>query len=184
MNSKIIGWLDLETSGLLPTVDKIFEVGIILTNWKLEEIVRKNWVVNQPENVIETLSPYVNKMHTTNGLLDEIRESKSNERAVEMDVVYFLMDYVEKGTKFIVAGNSVSFDKRFIEEHFKVLDTFLHHRVIDMTSCLLLSERWTPNKHKEIIESSKKCGHRAFSDIETCLQHAKKFKEILFVEGD
>lgn len=43
---------------------------------------------------------------------------KKMARDVEVDILYFLVPFLEKSTKFIVGGNSVAFDKHFIEVHF------------------------------------------------------------------
>jgi len=181
MNSKYILWLDVETTGL-ELSDELLEVAVIITDWNLIEISKKGWVINQAESIYNKMNNYVQKMHTNNGLWKEVRESTLTKEAVEYQIMKFLLPFMQKGAKFVVGGNSISFDKQIIEHHLPLLFTFFHHRIIDVTSILMLVEKWLPEKYKLLTDN--KTDHRVMKDIERCVESLKLIKSQVFINLD
>ena len=68
-------WLDMEMTGLDPQTCVPLQVAVILTNENLDEIEATEITIWQPESALEIMSPFVRKMHTDNGLLDQVRVS-------------------------------------------------------------------------------------------------------------
>ncbi len=187
MNSKVLVWLDLETTGLDPINDSILEVGIILTDWDLNEITRQNWIIHREEVEFKKMTSFVQRMHTDNGLWEECRASPLSVKVAEVDIMRFLEPYLEKATLFILGGNSVHFDRSFIETNMRLLSTLLHHRIVDISSISLIIEKWAPEKFeqtrktiKEKLKSMALKEHRTLSDLVRCLEYARMYKDLIF----
>jgi oligoribonuclease len=185
MNQNVIIWLDLETSGLNPDTGRIFEVAIIVTNWDLVELERNSWVIGCPQDQLPTLDPPVYRMHTTNGLLAEVvAKQDSTLSQVEYNICVFLVKYISDGSKFLLGGNSIAFDRLWIKKHLRLLDQLLHHRLIDVTPFGLLIERWCSKHHSKMrgtfgsnVFSTQ---HRAMDDIEKSIKWMSLYKSFIF----
>lgn len=115
-------------------------------------------VINQPEDLLKSMSKYVEKMHedvTTflfkwkfpniwslfqNGLINLVRASQiSCKKAEEL-----VLEFVQKHTiarKNPICGNSVFMDKRFIDKYMPILSAWLNYRIIDVSSIRELCRR-------------------------------------------
>lgn len=173
MNPNVIVWLDLETTGLNPHENVILEVGIIITDWDLHELDRKNWIISQPEESLNSMDPYVQAMHTQNKLLSEIRTLGKSQKEVEMAIKDFLMPYEVPKTRFIMGGNSINFDKTFIQIHLPSLSNLFSHQIIDGTSFILLFNVWKPDLPIHLPV----CPHRALGDLELCLARMRHYRQ-------
>lgn len=189
MNSKVIVLLDLETTGLDPVRDLILEIGLIIVDWNLDEKSRANWIIHYPkEELLKKMTPLVQRMHTDNELLDDCNLSLLNSSNVEYMVMKTLEPYLEEGSHFIMAGNSVFFDRMFIKNQMKLLNTLFHHRLIDVSNFSVVAERWTPNKFELIRNELKELKvekikeHRVITDLENCLNQLRSYKDLIFKE--
>lgn len=193
MNSKVLVLLDLETTGLDPIKDRILEIGVILIDWELNEIHQEDWVLHIPrEEALKLMNPTVRKMHTDNGLLDACEKSDLTLEVAEVLVMRLLEKYLEDSTRFVVVGNSVHFDKLFIKNQMKLLNTLLHYRIIDVSNFSIVAERWTPNKFEAIRKNLKERQqqykerkireHRVSYDLDNCLHQLKLYKKLIFKE--
>lgn len=182
MNSKVVLWIDIETTGLDAVNDDILEFGVIVTLPNLTEVARGSWVIGTFKEKIENCHPDVKKMHTDNGLFAEALKSTETCQDVEVKIMRFLQPYLEDSTRFIVAGNSINFDKKFIKEKMKLFNTLLHYRVIDMTSISLLCQNFNTPLSDKIAAMVKKgkSKHRVTSDIEDTLDFANLCKKFIF----
>ncbi|MFM7410954.1 MAG: exonuclease domain-containing protein, partial [Actinomycetota bacterium] len=71
-----MAWMDLEMTGLDPSVDRIVEIATIITDDELNVIAEgPDIVIHQPDDVLAKMPPIVVDMHTKSGLLEEIRTS-------------------------------------------------------------------------------------------------------------
>ncbi len=106
-------WLDLETTGLLPTQEHVLEVAAVVTTDELEEVARFVRVVYSPRAaaVLELLGkakfedhsddfwlrttrvdPYVVKMHLNNGLWTDVRHGQAL-ATVDQDLAAFVREH-------------------------------------------------------------------------------------------
>jgi len=158
-------WIDLEMTGLDPETEVIIEVGAIITDGlKLEEKDRYHCVVRQHKEYLDKMDKWNTKVHQASGLYDLISSGKTEEEA-EKGLLEFMEKYF-KDQPAVIAGNSISQDRAFIKKYFKVLESKLHYRMLDVTSWKLIME-------KEGLVFDKKNIHRALSDIEESVEEMR-----------
>jgi oligoribonuclease len=136
--------LDLETTGLCSVTDRILEVAAIAVAEDLTIISKFESVVGHiatraPESVCST--PYVQDMHTRNGLLADCKAAHESDEDYTWSTVsarlynwLWLCAPVERGCRLV--GNSVHFDRQFLWSRAPQVDKHLHHQHIDV-SCLI-----------------------------------------------
>jgi len=180
MNKNIIVWLDLETTGLDPVNDLILEIGIIITDWDLNEKERKNWIISQPKDKLEKMNDYVKNLHNQNGLIKLVESIGKDSKIVEKDVCDLLNKYNNNNPnlKLIMAGNSIDFDKNFIKKYFKDIYNLFSYRIIDASSFILLFERWIP-KFSKLSFTIGNSDHRSLDDLDRCLFNMRKYKDFI-----
>ena len=173
-------WLDLETSGLDPHRHIILEVACILTNDDLSEVASYDAVINPGvSDVLRLLAltsdDFVIDMHTKNGLVEEINLGATTSMAeAEKHILEMVEDIPKK--ELILAGNSVHFDRKFIDEYMPALAKKLNYRIFDVRTLMQMEEFWAPGATEETESVSV---HRAMPDIEFSLRTAHKYKSLL-----
>ena len=169
--SKVL-FLDLETTGLDPRVHSIIEVGAIITDESLTEIEPYHYIIG--ESPSWNWSQYALRMHEANGLLDKCRAHKTGRLyEAERGLIKFLYDHVGQSEfPIILAGNSIHFDKKFIEVHMPELNKLLHYRMIDISGAL---EAIRIFNGKEILRLEPK--HRVIDDVRDSMELTRKFIE-------
>ena len=108
-------WMDLEMTGLDPQVDVIVEIATLVTDDDLTIVAEgPDLVVRAPEEKLAAMDPYVVKMHTKSGLLDEIRTSKVSLVDAGDMTLEFIKNHVPEPRSVPRAGNSIGQDRRFL----------------------------------------------------------------------
>jgi len=124
-------FLDVETTGLELPSSYLLELGIWIVDLGSKAIEGKaNWVYHFPEEMIPTLDPVVQKMHTANGLFDECAESQLHYDS--QPVLEWLSAFDLE--KVPLTGNTVSFDRGFLRYYLPAVDKKFHYRVQDISS--------------------------------------------------
>lgn len=150
--------LDLETTGLEPVTNKILEIGwlkVIMERSSLSVVSTGSSVIYYDLSQIEPImNESVKKMHTSSGLLDDIKSSNLSLSSAEDILVGHTAC---KG--WILTGNSIAFDRSFIKIHMPQLEKNLHYRMIDTSNyALLKKELGIP------VNGMKLSAHRAMND--------------------
>jgi oligoribonuclease len=189
-NTLNLFWTDLETTGLDPDTDQILEVAAIVTNAELKILASFHAVIGKDPSL--RMNNFVWKMHTGNGLLDEIEAHDNGTTKVSKDVshwivrgpVYgigpcladFVRDYAPKAP---MAGSTIGFDRAFYRRHLPMVEELLHYRNFDVSVYREAVKRWA-----SWMELPPKNGtHRAMDDIKASIEVAKTWKEHLGVYG-
>jgi len=170
-------WLDLEMTGLDDKTCVILQMAIIITDGALNELAMLDQTIWQPDSVLETMTPFVRKMHTDNGLLARVRASDTSLADAEQKVLELLTTHVGY-RKGVLAGNSIWQDRRFLLRHMTHLEAFLHYRQIDVSTIKVLSRQWYGGKGEA---PSKASSHTALEDIRASIAELKWYRDHCFV---
>lgn len=166
MNEYLL-WLDIETTGLNPSQHVIIELAYVLTDFNIKNIFKeKDYIINPDdtiENIISNMDPWCIEQHTKSNLLSKIKESKYSVEQVENLILNDLHTFLPENSKIYLAGNSVHFDKMFLNKYMKNLSDKLSHRILDVSSFAIMFK----NLYNEIYDKRplKKYKHTALSDI-------------------
>jgi oligoribonuclease (3'-5' exoribonuclease) len=125
-------WLDLETTGSDENADPILEIGVVLTDERLNEIDDASWVVKgDAEGLKERAADVVKAMHEANGLWNELANGCPLASA-EDHAISFLKDYGNRHD-FILCGSGVShFDRRFLASQMPTFTKWFRYYSIDV----------------------------------------------------
>lgn len=129
-------WVDLETTGLDESQGLVLEVAARMTDYHLDETSRFHAVVNYPDDAfaLTHLQPVVQEMHTKNGLLEEVSNSRESLETVRENFANWLFSCYKLGEKRPLAGSNPEFDRRWLNLHLPEASAFLHYRSFDMNS--------------------------------------------------
>ena len=171
-------WIDLEMTGLEPHTDVIVEIACLVTDDQLEILDDGiDVVVNQPAEALERMDDFVRTMHTKSGLLDEIRASTVDLETAGNDVLAYIRRHVPAAGTTPLCGNSIGTDRRFLAEHLRGIDDYLHYRSIDVSSLKELCRRWYPAAYKN--KPAKTEQHRALDDIRESVAELRYYREAI-----
>lgn len=161
MTTPPFAWIDLETTGLEPLVDRILEVSMIVTDDQLRPLAEPfSRVLHLERNF--PLSPFILDMHGKNGLLDECYASTLHLGLVVAEAEQML-DALGLDPKPIIAGSSVHFDKGFLRARAPGFLDHFHYRLFDVSVLKEFARAYAP----AVYESRPKPGakHRGLSDL-------------------
>jgi oligoribonuclease len=182
----VLAWIDLETTGLKPVQDhRILEYAVVFTDLELKELGSCEGIIPQDVAVVRDLmDSYVTDMHKDNGLLDDLKVvepvSLTYDDAIATaqedilktlkDVRNYVTDYGEE-VIFVIGGNTISFDKGYIEHHMPVLFDKLHYRQLDVSNYKV--------GFPELFGTATSDAHRAMADIRASIEQQAKMREIV-----
>lgn len=169
-------WVDLEMTGLDEDTCAIVEIATIVTEPDLTVVAEGPCLIlHQPEDVLARMNDYVRDLHTRSGLLDRIRSSSISVAEAETETRAFLEAHCDQGTA-VLCGNSIWKDRAFLQRYMPGLLSFLHYRIVDVSTIKELVRRWYPAntipKKREV--------HRALDDIRESIDELKWYRERVF----
>ena len=180
----MIPWIDLETTGLDPRVDHILEVGVIITNDKLEYIDALELLVRAPEGCRGLASEYVQKLHDKTGLWDACASSSAmSVMDAEERIGKFMATYFEDpANKPPLGGSSVHFDRSFLAYWMPSVHNEFHYRNIDVSTIKELVKHIAPDKAYDTGNPEDK-PHRAIQDLHNTLSELRYYVDTFFIKG-
>jgi oligoribonuclease len=164
-------FIDMEMTGLDVTQNRIIEVAAIVTDLQLNEVERYQAVIKQPQPFLDAMDDWNVTTHTASGLINEVPRGRL-QLEVEMDLINFVKKHFS-GQRVMLAGNSISQDKLFIETYMKRFAKFLHYRIIDISSMKAVYQAI----HN--VRYQKGETHRAMDDIEHSIAELKLYLSFL-----
>lgn len=175
-----IVWIDCEMTGLDFKNDLLVEIACVITDAQLEVVTEGlNIVIQAPAERLENMDPFVVNMHTESGLLPEIPNGVTLEVAEEM-LFDYISSHIPEANKAQLAGSSVHVDRIFLQRDMPRVDSYLHYRIIDVSSIKELVRRWYPRVY--FASPTKTGNHRALGDILDSIKELKYYREAVFVD--
>ncbi|PVU94220.1 hypothetical protein BB561_002700 [Smittium simulii] len=174
-----IFWVDIETTGLDVKSSKILELAMIVTDKNLNTIEEEiNMVFSCPQKDLDNMSEWCAKTHSENGLIEEVKKSTLTIEQGELFLLEIIKKHCRMPKKAIIAGNSVHFDKMFLDLNMPTLTDYMNFRILDVSSINEVAKRWAPNLiYSRGYRVSK---HRAKQDILESIAELKFYKTHIF----
>ncbi|MFJ9851564.1 oligoribonuclease [Streptomyces sp. NPDC101150] len=178
MNDRMV-WIDCEMTGLSLANDALIEVAALVTDSELNVLGEGvDVVIRPPAEALTTMPEVVRTMHTASGLLEELDRGTTLEDA-EAQVLAYIKQHVPEPGKAPLCGNSVGTDRGFLLRDMPTLESYLHYRIVDVSSVKELARRWYPRAY---FNSPDKSGnHRALADIRESITELRYYREAVFV---
>ncbi|XP_013134159.1 PREDICTED: probable oligoribonuclease isoform X1 [Papilio polytes] len=176
--SKRIVWVDLEMTGLDINKDHILEIACLVTNANLDLVATgPNIIIHQPDEILNSMNQWCVNQHGESGLTEASRQSSISVQEAEKQVLNFVSKHVHEN-RSPLAGNSVYMDRLFLRKYMPKLDSYLHYRLIDVSTIKELAKRWYPQEFSRI--PSKKFEHRCMNDILESVEELKYYRGNIF----
>jgi oligoribonuclease len=178
VNERLV-WIDCEMTGLDLQADALIEVAALVTDFDLNVMGEGIDLVIKPSgDALAQMGDYVRTMHETSGLLEELDDGITLADA-EAQVLAFIRQHCPDGSRPPLAGNSVATDRAFIARDMPLLESFLHYRIVDVSSIKELARRWYPRTW--YAAPAKQGNHRALADIQESIEELRYYREAVFV---
>lgn len=172
-------WIDCEMTGLSLETDALIEVAALVTDFELNVIGDGiDLVIKPPQAALDQMGDFVTNMHTTSGLLTELDGGMSLREAEEA-VLDYVREHVPEPRKAPLAGNSVGTDRAFLLRDMAELESYLHYRVVDVSSIKELARQWYPRAY--YASPDKTGNHRALADIQESIEELRYYRAAVFV---
>lgn len=178
MNDRMV-WIDCEMTGLSLANDALIEVAALVTDSELNVLGDGvDVVIHPPAESLGTMPEVVRQMHTASGLLEELDGGTTLE-AAEAQVLAYIKQHVPEPGKAPLCGNSVGTDRGFLLRDMPTLESYLHYRIVDVSSVKELARRWFPRAY--FNSPDKNGNHRALADIRESIAELRYYREAVFV---
>ena len=171
--------MDLEMTGLDHDHDVIVEIATIVTDDDLAIVAEgPDLVVHADEEALARMGDVVRTMHTSSGLLDQIRASSIDLATAGAETLAFIQEHVPEPRTVPLCGNSIGTDRRFLTRWLPEIEEYLHYRSVDVSSVKELAKRWYP---EAVSKAPGKHGsHRALDDIRESIAELRYYREAVF----
>jgi oligoribonuclease len=171
--------MDLEMTGLDHDTDVIVEIATIVTDDDLAIVAEgPDLVVHVDEDALARMGDVVRTMHTSSGLLAQIRASTVDLADAGAQTLAFIREHVPEPRTVPLCGNSIGTDRRFLARWLPEIEEYLHYRSVDVSSVKELAKRWFP---ESVAKAPGKHGsHRALDDIRESIAELRYYREAVF----
>lgn len=177
--SERLVWIDCEMTGLDLVDDALIEVAALVTDFDLNVLGDGvDIVIKPPDEAITQMGDYVRQMHQKSGLSAQLDAGVTLQEA-ERQVLAYIRKFCSEGSRPPLAGNTVATDRSFLVRDMPTLESFLHYRIVDVSSIKELSRRWFPRAYYQA--PSKRGNHRALADIQESIEELRYYREAVFV---
>ncbi|MCW2686472.1 MAG: oligoribonuclease [Mycobacterium sp.] len=167
-------------TGLDLRSDRLIEIAALVTDADLNILGDGiDVVIHTDEQALSGMIDVVAQMHSRSGLIDEVRASTIDLPTAEQLVLDYIESHVKQAKTAPLAGNSIATDRGFIARDMPALDSYLHYRMIDVSSIKELCRRWYPRIY--FGQPEKGLAHRALADIQESIRELKYYRRTAFV---
>ena len=167
-------------TGLDLASDKLIEIAVLVTDGDLNILGEGvDVVIHADDATLSSMIAVVADMHARSGLIDEVRASTVDLATAEAMVLDYVRTHVKHAKTAPLAGNSISTDRGFIARDMPALDSYLHYRMVDVSSIKELCRRWYPRIY--FGQPTKGLAHRALADIHESIRELQFYRRTAFV---
>jgi oligoribonuclease len=175
-------WIDCEMTGLDLAQDRLLEVACLVTDAELTVLDEGiDLVLGAPAQALDAMVPVVRDMHAASGLTDAVRQSSVSLAEAEERLLTYVRSHVPDPRKAPLCGNTIATDRAFLVRDMPALDSWLHYRMVDVSSVKELCRRWYPRAY--FAAPVKRGGHRALADIWESVQELRYYRSAIFVSA-
>lgn len=169
-------WIDLEMTGLDPAHDRILEIATLVTDKNLAVVaLGPELAIHQSEARLHAMDEWNTEHHTRSGLVERVRESRTDEKTAEEATLAFLREHVPANAS-PMCGNTICQDRRFMVRYMPELEAYFHYRHVDVSTFKELARRWAP---EVATDWHKQGAHRALADIEESVEELRYYRKHL-----
>ena len=159
--------------------DKLIEVAALVTDPQLNVLGEGiDLVIHADDAALDAMPQVVRDMHAKSGLTEEVRRSAVTMAEAEQAVLAYVKEFVAPRTAPL-CGNSIATDRGFLARDMPTLDSYLHYRMIDVSSIKELCRRWYPRIY--YAQPDKGLTHRALADIKESIRELRYYRGTAFV---
>ena len=138
-------WIDCEMTGLDLAKDALIEIAVLVTDAELNVLGDGvDLVIHADDEALANMPDVVREMHARSGLTEEVRRSTMTLEEAERRALAYIREHVPEPKTAPLAGNSIATDRGFIARDMPTLDSYLHYRMVDVSSIKELIRRWYP----------------------------------------
>jgi oligoribonuclease len=178
VNDRLV-WIDCEMTGLDINADALIEVAALVTDFDLNVLGDGvDIVIKPPREAVQQMTDVVRTMHTSSSLLEEL-DGGVDLATAEKIVLDYVREHVGEARKAPLAGNTVGTDRLFLARDMPQLESYLHYRVVDVSSIKELARRWYPRAY--FASPPKSGSHRALADIQESIEELRYYRAAVFV---
>src|ERR1700722_7545537 len=160
--------------------DKLIEIAALVTDAELNILGDGiDVVIHADDAALSSMVDVVTEMHSRSGLINEVKASVVDLATAESMVLDYIGEHVKQPKTAPLAGNSIATDRSFIARDMPTLDSFLHYRMIDVSSIKELCRRWYPRIYYG--QPTKGVTHRALADIRESIRELQFYRHTVFV---
>lgn len=169
-------WLDLEMTGL-EEQHVIIEIATVVTNANLDIIAEgPDIAINRSVDDLNNIDEWSAKQHAESGLMEKVRASKIGINEAENQTLDFVRKWVGRW-EAPLCGNSIWVDRLFLKREMPKLESYLHYRIVDVSTIKELVSRWHPNAEEA---PSKVKSHRALDDVLESIAELRWYRQRYF----
>lgn len=174
MTDERLVFVDLETTGLNPRSDLILEVGMVITDLDFNELATYSVPVRYGPVVVQLRKSWsdakVVEMHERSGLWQRCIDGWDSRdlQQVRDDITTLVRAYCPNPKETRLAGNSVHFDKGFLDFHVPTLAELVSYRIVDVSTLSFFANKW-----HGIPLMEKQYKHEAVADIRESIAEMK-----------
>jgi oligoribonuclease len=170
-------WMDLEMSGLDPKTCVVLEIATLITDKDLNLLAQgPTLVVHQPDDILDNMDDWNKKHHKESGLTQAVKVSTITLSSAEEQTLNFITQHCKEKSSPL-CGNTIYQDRRFLIEYMPKLESYLHYRLVDVSTIKELVKRW----YGPAFQSpQKKQKHKALDDILETIEELKFYRKTVF----
>lgn len=178
MKQRLFFWIDLEMTGLDPAYDVILEVACAYTDAQLNNIIEGPCLaISCTDNDLNKMNTIVRALHTSSGLIDDVRASETSLEHAYAQVRTFMYEHGKKH-ETLLCGNTIWQDRAFLARFMPDIVDYAHYRLVDVSTIKELVSNWYSSPEASFKKSK---AHRARADVYESIDELRHYRKYFFV---